>query len=241
MIRYIQLGDTVFEYELIQKNVKNMNLRIRSDGTILVSAHSRIPVRDVDAFVRSNQDFMIRAMSRFSQAEPSMGGTVSLCPGGMLPLWGKERRLYVEEGRKNTAYLDGDTVLITVTDIREQEAIKKAIGGLLEHCAKEALPKICEEKLALFSAYGVDMPTLQFRHMVSRWGSCCPATNTVVFNKRLVCVPVPCIEYVVVHELAHLLIPDHSPRFHHLMTSLMPDWKERKRQLEPYGQILRML
>ncbi len=78
---------------------------------------------------------------------------------------------------------------------------------------------------------GVKAGKLAYRNMKSRWGSCQPATGRICINVRLALYPPECLEYVVVHELCHLLERGHGPRFHALMDRFMPDWKERRARL----------
>ena len=78
---------------------------------------------------------------------------------------------------------------------------------------------------------GVRAGTIAYRNMKSRWGSCQPATGRICVNVRLALYPPECLEYVVVHELCHLLERGHGPRFHALMDHFMPDWKERRAKL----------
>lgn len=72
---------------------------------------------------------------------------------------------------------------------------------------------------------GVKAGPLAYRNMKSRWGSCQPATGRICINIRLALYPPQCLEYVVVHELCHLLVANHGPDFKELMDSVMPDWK----------------
>lgn len=78
---------------------------------------------------------------------------------------------------------------------------------------------------------GVRVKKLAFRNMKSRWGSCQPATGRVCINMRLALYPPRCLEYVVVHELVHMLEPSHNARFHELMDGFLPDWRERRKLL----------
>lgn len=78
---------------------------------------------------------------------------------------------------------------------------------------------------------GVKAGKLAYRSMTSRWGSCQPATGRICINVRLALYPPECLEYVVVHELCHLLERGHGPRFHQLMDAFMPDWKQRRAKL----------
>ena len=72
---------------------------------------------------------------------------------------------------------------------------------------------------------GVKAGKIAYRNMTSRWGSCQPSTGRICINVRLALYPPECLEYVVVHELCHLLERDHGPRFHALMDAFLPGWK----------------
>ena len=78
---------------------------------------------------------------------------------------------------------------------------------------------------------GVRAKKLAYRDMKSRWGSCQPATGRICINTRLALYPMTCLEYVVVHELCHLLEPSHNARFKALVTRFLPDWKQRQKLL----------
>lgn len=79
---------------------------------------------------------------------------------------------------------------------------------------------------------GVKAGKIAYRNMRSRWGSCQPATGRICINVRLALFPPDCLEYVVVHELCHLLVSGHGPEFHKLMDGVMPDWKQRRAKLQ---------
>lgn len=78
---------------------------------------------------------------------------------------------------------------------------------------------------------GVKAGKLAYRNMTSRWGSCQPSTGRICINVRLALYPPECLEYVVVHELCHLLERGHGPRFKALMDTFMPDWRARRSKL----------
>lgn len=81
---------------------------------------------------------------------------------------------------------------------------------------------------------GVHAESFRLRLMKRCWGVCHCGLRTITFNLLLGEKPERCVEYVVVHELCHLLEPSHNARFHELMTRFLPDWKERKRQLNAF-------
>ena len=93
------------------------------------------------------------------------------------------------------------------------------------------LEQICREIYPLFKGYGVPWPKITVRDMTSCWGSCRPARAAITLNSRLIGQPRDSIEYVVLHEFAHFIHPNHSKDFYALVSELMPDWRERKEKL----------
>ena len=89
-----------------------------------------------------------------------------------------------------------------------------------------------KQAVELFEKYGVAYPTLKIRYMTSRWGSCQPKKGIITLNSKLIEAPRNCIEYVILHELVHFIHPNHSRQFWDFVAMMMPDWKERKKELE---------
>lgn len=104
-----------------------------------------------------------------------------------------------------------------------------------EAMCRQRFQEVLDGLLPLFAAYGLPPVTLKLRTMKSRWGSCAWGEGTVTLNRRLYFAPPECLEYVALHELCHFVHHDHSPRFHALMTRLMPGWKDRKARLERWN------
>ncbi|MCI8367233.1 MAG: M48 family metallopeptidase [Eggerthellaceae bacterium] len=123
------------------------------------------------------------------------------------------------------------------------QAQQRAIAASPRVEAAEASPEEIAQWKAVVSAcvpplieawepiLGVKAGNLAYRNMTSRWGSCQPATGRICINVRLALYPPECLEYVVVHELCHLLERGHGPKFHALMDAVMPDWKQRRAKL----------
>ncbi|MFQ9395965.1 MAG: M48 family metallopeptidase [Lachnospiraceae bacterium] len=97
---------------------------------------------------------------------------------------------------------------------------------------KEEVEKLQKEILRLAAYWeplmGVHCTGWQLREMKTRWGSCTVQTGKIRLNLSLARKPEACLEYVLVHELCHLLEPSHNARFHGLMDKFLPDWRERK-------------
>ena len=111
------------------------------------------------------------------------------------------------------------------------ERVKELLDAWYLRRAKRELPARLQACWASFPSEGRAFPTLRVKRMRSRWGSMSPK-GAMSLRADLVRAPVECIDYVVVHELCHLVHPNHSRRFWALVERLVPDWKQRKRRLE---------
>lgn len=121
----------------------------------------------------------------------------------------------------------------------QQQAFANSPQSEAERATKEeqeawrAVVKACVPSLveAWEPILGVQVKELTYRNMKSRWGSCQPSTGKICINTRLALYPPECLEYVVVHEMCHLLVANHGPGFKTLLTKVMPDWKRRADKL----------
>ena len=99
-----------------------------------------------------------------------------------------------------------------------------------DECRK-ILAEVVAEAYPTFERMGIAFPRVYVRRMKSQWGSCSPMTGRIGLNRSLAGKPRECIEYVIYHEFCHFIHPDHSKRFWELLTSVLPDWKERRAKL----------
>ena len=120
-----------------------------------------------------------------------------------------------------------------LAQVAASPAAVAAEAGPEEVAAWRAVVEACVPALveAWEPIMGVKAGKLVYRNMTSRWGSCQPATGRICINVRLALYPPECLEYVVVHELCHLLERGHGPRFKALMGAFMPDWRDRRAKL----------
>jgi len=178
LIREIELGGVRLQYDLQYKNVKNINLRIKPDKTIHVSAGRRVPVSAVESFMKEKSSFIVGALERLSHQEEKA---------------------------------------------KHQYRTSEELMSLVERLCRSAYPH--------YRRYGIIYPQIRFRNAVSRWGSCNPAKNVLMFNLNLVYAPEECVRYVVWHEFTHFLQPNHSPKFYEELEKVFPDWKSCRQKL----------
>lgn len=169
-------------YLLTRKKVKNINVRIKSNKVVYVSANPKVPKSEIERFLHEKAAYILICFERFDALE--------------------QEKLKVPE------------VLYT----------KKECLDYYKNIAEKIYP--------VFENLGIPFPKIFVRSMVSRWGSCIPAKNKITLNTKLMAAPAECIEYVIFHEFAHFIHPNHSKEFYHFIEHFMPDYRERKKKLD---------
>jgi len=223
----------VILYQLTRKKVKNVNLRIKQDGSVLVSANSRVPVSFIDDFIRQKQEFILSALAKYEkQREEHQEIPKKYVSGENYVLLGKNLRLKVEESEREAVYTDGVYIYLQVRDKDNFRHKEMMMAKWLKEYQMNVFQELVLQAYEMFRKYNVPYPTLKVRMMKSRWGSCQPQKGIITLNSRLIEAPRSSIEYVVLHEFAHFIHPNHSKQFWGFVTMMMPDWKERKKGLE---------
>lgn len=219
-------------YHLERKNVKNLNLRVRKDCSIFVSANETISCEEIDRFIFTKAPRILNAIDHFSEMEQYKPKPKQYVSGETFFIQGRGLRLQVSQAKKDSITTDGVYMFLEVRDINDLDKKRKLVNRFMDSQCKVIFNEVVEELYPLVKKHGVEKPCLKIRYMETRWGSCLVKKKMVTLNKRLLEVPRNCIEYVVMHELCHFIHPNHSKQFYSFMTMLMPDWKERKLYLD---------
>jgi len=212
---------------LVRKAVKHVRVTILPpDGTVRVTAPKRFPEAQIKAFLLEKADWIRMHAARMR--EKHEGEPNSFESGETVRVFGVPYLLVTAETKKNAVFLDGKRIVLAVKSGSTREKRK----ALLDAWLRERLKTEILHYLPLWSARTGLVPSeWTVRDMTSRWGSCNTKTGKITLNLRLVHFPAICLEYVILHELAHLKIPDHGPDFKAILSPYMPDWKARRNLL----------
>lgn len=230
--RTISADGNQISYDLERKNVKNLNLHVRRDGTVYVSANRLVPVEQVDAFLESKIGFILNARKRFAEQAQYRPQPKQYVSGETFYIQGRGLRLQVVQAAKDQISSDGVHLYLQVRDPMDFEKKKRMVSRFIDQQCRQVFGEIVAEVYPIFQKYGVAMPTLRIRDMETRWGSCLAKKGIITLNKRLLEAPRYCIEYVVTHEFCHFIHPNHSKQYYAFLTMLMPDWRKRKKVLD---------
>lgn len=219
-------------YQLEWKNVKNLNLRVRKDGSVFVSASTVVPCKEIDEFVCSKAPFILRTIDHFHEINQCKSQPKQYVSGESFYIQGRGLRLQVSQAKRDNIFSDGIYIFLEVKDTNDFEKKRRLVSRYIDMQCKTIFTEILYEVYPIFEKYGITIPALHIKDMETRWGSCLPKKGVITLNKRLIEAPRNCIEYVVMHEMCHFLHPNHSKHFYAFLSVLMPDWKDRKQFLD---------
>lgn len=210
---------------VVRKRVKNLNLRVRADGTVTLSIPQHLPLARAQEFLERKGNWIAERVRRNIERRPSPDFAGEL--PNRIPLWGKLVPRDSVQANSGQAASDRDA---SGQGVPGQTTIDQAaLDELYRTEVLRALPGIVERMEARI---GVHTARWSVRVMKTRWGSCTPKTGAIRINARLAAYPPECLEFVVAHELVHLLEPSHNTRFHALLDEFCPDNRGIARRLK---------
>ncbi|MDP2811461.1 MAG: SprT family zinc-dependent metalloprotease [Rhodocyclaceae bacterium] len=220
-VRHLQIGARIVAYELRQERRRRLSMTIDERG-LRIGAPRHLPLNEIEAFVRNHGDWVLKKLDEHASRTASRH--LAVRDGARLPLLGGEVRVRVTAGANRIRWREDALELAARPDADLDGLARRALmRRALDHFA---------ERLSHFSErMGRPPPPLALSSARTRWGSCSSKTG-IRLNWRLIHLPPEMGDYVVAHELAHLIEMNHSPRFWTVVESLYPDWRAARAELK---------
>lgn len=206
-----------FTFQFIRKAIKNIHLRIHPNGNIVVSAPKNCRKEHVLQFIDAKQTWI-------SQHCPQP------LPSHLRWFLGKSYALSLHSGFHHPSIsIDKEKIFCFLKSTTDIDSLEKHLQTFYKNEMQKLIPPLIKKWEAILN---VQVHSWYIRHMKSRWGTCNTRQHRICLNLELMKKPVDCIEYVLVHEMVHLLEPSHNHRFHALMSQYLPNWPILKKNLQ---------
>ena len=208
------------DYKLIRSNRKTVAIQLQKDGSVIVRAPKRLAVYRIEAFIKEKQSWIEQHQKRLQEQQRQKE---SFCLSDrQFPLFG--RMLPMQMTQEKAPCWQQTVVFLPEGD---EQQLKSSAEQLYRQVARQTL----QSKVEHFAPkLGVQPASLRINGAKGRWGSC-SGKNRLNFSWRLMLAPEHCIDYVVVHELCHILHHDHSAAFWQEVERVVPDWRSWRQQL----------
>ena len=192
-------GEKIYFY-VQRKNVKNINLKVNIDKKVTLSIPMKMSLDKAKDFVKKKANW-IKKQQDFYDAFSEQKENITFEDGETVYLLGKQYKMKIISDNHNNVVISNKYIEIHIKE--------KYIDN------KSYIKKVYEKWL---KQYAMNVLKIEIRQMKTRWGSCIPACNKVIFNLNLIKTPMCCIEYVMLHELSHFKYQNHSKNFYNFIT-----------------------
>jgi predicted metal-dependent hydrolase/DNA-binding Xre family transcriptional regulator len=211
-----------------KKNIKNMHLQVKPpDGHVVISAPLSVDDKAIEAYARTQLGFIKRSIAQFQdQPRASKRQYVS---GETMYIWGKQYFLiFKPDNQKNSFEIQNQNIVLSMSSkstVKQRDAyVKEEYRKILKEEIEKRLPK-------LESQTGLKCDFWQTKYMVTKWGACSTDKKKLWFNLQLAQKPYRCLDYIILHELTHLITRKHDATFIAHMDRYMPSWREIRKEL----------
>jgi hypothetical protein len=222
----IRLCGRWIEYRFARRRRRTLGISVDASG-VSVSAPLRAPWRDIEAFLKQKERWIVAKMDEWARLPPP--ALLRGASGESLPLFGSAHTLEVSTGRRAVRREPGRLVVSAPAP----HAAKVLVGWLKTQAIDTLAPRAAHFAARL----DVAPPDVALSNARTQWGVC-TETGSIRLNWRLVHLEPALADYVVAHEVAHLVELNHSKRFWNLLAKLYPDWREARERLELAGASL---
>ena len=221
--------EKILGYEVHRKKVKNINLRIRPNMEIYISAPMNLHSDYIENFIRSKEKWIKQVLQKIEEAKQNQLPSQYLS-GEKHKYLGKEYKLEVKQGNSNRVSIkEGKIILTVISNIFENSDEKKKV---MEKWYFENAQKVFVNTIQKWlEILDESIEKLSIKPMKSRWGSCNYVKRYINLNTELIKRTQFEIEYVVLQELTHLKYPNHGKGFYRYIENYMPNYKMAEKML----------
>ncbi len=214
-----------------RKSVKKIRLKVFPNGIVKLSAPLGVPDECINDFLKSKTKWIEKSLNCFKDTG-AVEFETRISSGVSTRVLGRQIRIIVNEAKIYKIEQKEGYVYIQSPATKDKQALQKQFERWWRKQSTAYFLAAIDSFYPVVAKHGIDKPALQIRKMKTLWGSCSRKHGKINLNYYLYKAPPPCIDYVVLHELAHFLHPKHNKDFYEFLTVHMPDWQERKRVLD---------
>lgn len=205
----ITLNDKIYKVEIIKKNNRNTYIRVKN-GVIVATTNYLCTKKQIEKLIKDNEQSIIKMIEKDEKTQ------------------NKQENFYYF-GTKYDIIYGFDTIEFTKDKIfvKNNETLNKYL--------KKEIMRIYQERLDYWYNIfeeNIPIPNLKIRKMTTRWGVCNIKNHNITLNYNLINYDISCLDYVIVHELSHLIHPNHSKKFWLVVEKYYPNYKQIRKKLK---------
>ena len=211
---------------IIRAKRRTLTLIVEDDGSLVIRAPLRIPEKTIHEFVESHTHWIEKKQEQARNVVKEQAK--QFLPGESFLFLGQSYNLELVKGQRKPLILDGCFKLAERSHVNAKKVFQ-------EWYRDQARQVINEHAIMLSSRYGFHYNQIRISSARTRWGSCSPS-GSLSFSWRLILNPIEVVDYVIIHELVHTVVLNHSKRYWKMVEKILPDYMVHNKWLRKNGQ-----
>ena len=225
----VEYGTKTITFKVKRATRKTLAIEVHPDSSVQLIAPENATLEELRDKVLHRGKWIVKQQAYFETFLPTTP-IREYVSGETHYYLGRRYVLKVKQGVENSVKLKAGELLVTLKP-NDRGKVKEVLAAWYYAHAKQKFEAIMAKTVEKFSAEKLENQPITIKRMQRRWGSCTPA-GKIILNPELIKANTKCIEYVITHELCHLLVPSHNKAFYQLLSEKMPDWEQWKMRLE---------
>ena len=220
------------EIAIYKKSIRSLRLKINQNGEISVNIPKLYPYEKAINFINEKTKWIEKHLNSIQVKKDK---NCDFNSGSIIYIWGIPRKIVIVNDLHEDIDLEDDCIIFRVKNTQPEYIKKKFHKWAKSYYYGHVLDMFEIVYKNIFAKLKINKPQLIIRPMISMWGNCKYGKEVITLNYYLFKAPIECVEYVILHELAHMIYHDHGANFKAFLTKHMPDWKARKKRLNNYS------
>ena len=219
----------VIAYEIVHKKVKNINIRVKPSGDVVVSCNETVDNKTIEIEMIKRANWLLETIDKYkTNLIEFTNFNLKLVDGEAFLLLGKVLRIKNIDANQFKVDYDNNYLYIYRPN---QRGVKIKFKDWYCNFIKSKFNEMVENSYKKYEKYGIAKPQVIYKNMKTRWGTCNIEKAIITLNIQLIKVDPFLTEYVICHELTHLRYKNHNNDFYSFLTTMVPDWKQREKIL----------
>jgi len=230
----LEYGQTNIDYQLTYTGRETLAIHIHPDTRVTIEAPLGSEFDEIEKRLRKRAAWIVRQQRNFRRYSFDIPPR-QYVSGETHRYLGRQYRLKVilDNGVPELVRMDRGQLFLYTHEKTDTGRNKKLMEAWFRQHAQHIFTDRVTAWHPHFERYGIGVPKVVVRQMKTRWGSC-TAAGKITLNLKLIQVPTECVDYIVVHEMCHLVEHNHSPEYYALLSRVLPDWRTRKQKLDRF-------
>ncbi len=228
------------EYSLVRRsNMKTVRIRVKADGSVVVSAAPEVSERFIADFIESRAGWIIENVNKAKQAGTGSENEPEITENGRVRIFGRIYTVRIAENSENIinkrgCFENGGELIFFCAGRSDGAELYQMLTNFIAVKCRKFLTGIYDHHFSRLPP-GTPKPKIVLKLLKSKWGHCDMRHNEIMFNFLMAKLPADLCEYIVVHEIAHIFVPNHSSDFYDFGEKMLPGFRRLNKELKNYN------